>query len=126
MDISELMIGNWVVYYGDVYFSNPIRVEGMDISTGSLITSDREDVGFDGIEPIPLTDEILKKNGFAYFHKNYASISREHPFMLRMDKWPEENGFGGIWTICDIIEIRYTHQLQNALKLCGIKKEIIV
>ena len=43
---------------------------------------------------------------------------------IRMDKWPDENGLGGVWTIRDIIEIRYVHQLQHALRDCGFDKEI--
>ena len=78
----------------------------------------------DFLRPIPLTPEILKKNGFEYFHKNYSSLSYDHPFKLKMTNWPDENGLGGLWTICDIIEIRFVHQLQHAFSLCKINKQI--
>ena len=78
----------------------------------------------DTIEPIPLTDEILKKNGFQYYHKNYASLSCVHPFKLRMNVWPDENGKGGLWSVGGIINVRYVHELQRALKVCEVDKEI--
>ena len=135
MKANELMIGDWV--------QNPLGATGW---VKNIQLFPKEDDGFGGyyvidisyskdgdsyarleekdISPIPLTDEFLRDNGFEYFHKNYASLSYEHPFALRLDKWPDENGLGAVWTICEIIEIRYVHQLQHALRDCGIDKEI--
>lgn len=121
MKANELMIGDFVCIansFAKVHDSID-KVIGVEFIDGGYDVFNPEE-----ITPIPLTDDILRNNGFEYFHKNYASISREHPFMLRLDKWPDENGLGGVWTICDIIEIRYVHQLQHALRLCGIDKEI--
>ena len=80
----------------------------------------------DEIEPIPLTAEILKKNGFEYYHKNFASLRYDHQFKLKMEKWPDENGLGGLWSITDLIKIRYVHELQQAMRMCSIEKEIIM
>ena len=116
----DLMIGDWVVYRGDAEYTNPVRIEGMDILTCELITEDREDVGFDGIEPIPLTAEILEKNGFVY---------NAIPFV---DGWEQfgltlYRGGNGYRIDCGInvsLIIDYVHELQHALRLCGIEKEI--
>ena len=97
-----------------------------EIGSGLVMLEYNDLYKYDEISPIPLTDGILKENGFEYHHKNYASLSYEHPFQLKMKEWPDENGLGGLWTISDIIEIRYVHQLQHALRLCGIDKEIIL
>ena len=70
------------------------------------------------IEPIPLTNEILEKNGFQYFHKNYAAQAYNSPFQLRHDKWPNEDGVSE-WSL-GLIPIKYVHELQHALRLCGI------
>lgn len=80
----------------------------------------------DDIYPIPLTEEFLKKNGFKYFHKNYASLSYNHHLKLEMKEWPDENGLGGVWVTCDNIEIRFVHQLQLLLALSGIDKELVL
>lgn len=74
----------------------------------------------DRIFPIPLTDEILRKNGFEYYHKNFASTDYDSPFKLEMMEWPDENGNGGLWIINGLFKIRFVHELQHALRLCGI------
>ena len=128
MDIKSLMIGDWV--YNKHHGKN-IRLKPYDFFTHThnefgeqeLAPFAKPTIGKD-LEPIPLTDVILRKNGFQYFHKNFCSLSYDHPFKLEMEQWPDENGLGGLWTICGIIEIRFVHQLQHALRLCGINKEI--
>ena len=124
MKAEQLMIGDWVVYEGDTEYSDPVKIEGMDIATDSLITSDREDVGFDGVWPIPLTPEILEKNGldFSRFKCDYFPEDKNYTLEICYD------GNGTYWTInCDeysIIELKYVHELQHAIRLCGIEKEI--
>lgn len=137
MKANELMIGDWV--------QNPLGAKGW-VKEIRLIPKDSD--GFGGyylvdiayskdgdsyarleakeLNPIPLTPEILKNNGFVYFHKNFASLSYEHPFKLEMVEWPDENGLGGLWTVCNIIKIQFVHELQHALRLCGINHEIIL
>lgn len=122
LNCKSLMIGDWVVYNGDVEYTDPIRVEGMDIATDMLITSDREDVGFDGVEPIPLTLKILDKNGFrAGIYGNIVMMEKGVSFSLI-------KGYeGDFWWTCrgePIVKIKFVHELQHALRLCGIKKEI--
>lgn len=125
---QDLQIGDWVVYNGDVEYSTPIKVEAMDIATDSLITSDRDDVGFDGVWPIPITPEILKNIGFEeivatchrYIFKEigyYESVrvyTYEEPIIVV--SVIDGNEFKG--------KIKYVHQLQQAMRLCKIRKEI--
>ena len=68
-------------------------------------------------EPIPLTPEILKKNGWK--HSNRLMITRidDNDFY-----WSKE--LGGIlyknqYNMCDC---KYIHNLQHALRLCGFNK----
>lgn len=125
MKANELQIGDYVNYRGQIIKVTSLYDKGGSNEVG---WSEKESVWVNGrcIEPIPLTAEILKKNGFEYFHKNYSSLSYDHPFKLKMTNWPDENGLGGLWTICDIVEIRFVHQLQHALRLCEIEKEIVL
>ena len=145
------MIGDWVVYNGDVEYICPIRIEGMDIATDMLITSDREDVGFDGVDPIPLTTEILEKNGFYYgYTSNEEDLASSTIAQLSEDDkgwcWDEGDGAikvifpnetdGGLLILDDqsfdrhlvmgFGETIFLHELQNALRLCEIKKEIVL
>lgn len=78
------------------------------------------------IEPIPLTPEILEKNGFEYFHKNFASLDHDSAFRIEMVNWPDEFGNGGLWIFAELIKIRYVHDLQHCLRLCEINKKIFV
>lgn len=135
MKANELMIGDWVVYNGDVEYTDPIKIEGMDIATDMLITSDREDVGFEGVEPIPLTIEILEQNGFKFndgmfnwfrsdedsYYTAFESVRIDvRSGFMRVLK---ENKDGKQKEVrCDCSG--YVHELQHALKLCGIDKEI--
>lgn len=111
MKSTELMIGDWVLYHKHIT---------------QKITSIHPDYDdWDDLNPVPLTDKILKVNGFEYRHKNFASLSYDHPFQLELFEWPDENGIG-TWMLGDIIKIRYVHELQHAMRLAGIDKEIIL
>ena len=124
LNCKSLMIGDWVVYNGDVEYTDPIRVEGMDIATDMLITSDREDVGFDGVEPIPLTTEILEKNGFV----KEPDADGLHYWFTLIDKHTKFSVFyaRSVFQWLGPLDFKYVHELQHALRLCGIKKEIVL
>ena len=82
-------------------------------------------VRMDLLEPIPLTLEILERNGFEL---------RDGFLYHRIDDKPHHYDFklknGGVfasegYTIeCDIyhLTIRYVHELQLTLRLCGLKE----
>ena len=133
METKDLMIGDWV--------QNPLGAKGW-VKEIRLIPKDSD--GFGGyylvdivyskdgdsyarleakeLNPIPLTPEVLEKNGFVYdsedklFEDIYPRIS-----MLYSQYRLVENG--GI-NYGEMSEIKYVHQLQHALRLCGIDKEI--
>ena len=77
------------------------------------------------IEPIPLTPEILEKNGLA--NDPYGCHFEEDEYM-ELEISAEEEGI--YWTInyneYAIMKLKYVHQLQHALRLCGINKEIVL
>ena len=123
MKANELMIGDWV-RIKDGY---PFKME--DVSGTSLFrrwTSDGETMipyGWNEIEPIPLTWEILEKNGFTRFGTGYI-LKGEH-FGLDNPSSPN-NYLDNYWLRISIkaVNIKYVHELQHALRLCGIEKEI--
>ena len=139
MNIRDLMVGDWVKIktYGvsDKFERTEahIYVKVAEIGSGLITVDYNNDIKepyriYENteIEPIQLTPEILKKNGFEYYHKNFASLRYDHPFKLKMEKWPDENGLRGLWSITNLIKIRYVHELQHALSLCEIEKEIVL
>lgn len=72
---------------------------------------------------IPLTSEILEKNGFKQadaFRKGYGY---DFPSQYIEDMYPIYLRTNGIWNIqcAELIDIKYVHELQHTLRLCGLK-----
>ena len=91
------------------------------------------------IEPIPLTPEILEKNGFEKCrnHSWHNEILRQ--IYVRIVCLPEKdrNLHSSVWRFdfpcivsagADDVSFRcdYVHELQHVLKLCRIEKEIVL
>ena len=101
----------------------PVRIEMLYYSHGEGLVqyNDGENDGIEATEyelfPVPLTDEILEKN----FPEPTDGITW----------YPEDGGFNCHTYIpkCEINAFglfKYVHQLQHALRLCEIEKEIII
>ena len=129
MKAKDLMIGDWVY--------NPFTRKKLRLTFGRDIDLT------EGLclEPIPLTAEILEKNGFEEL-MNESEVSA-----ARFGRKPEptgvwQYGFGRFDSVAyvpdqsflrikfmegcqaDIANIKYVHELQHALRLCGVEKEI--
>lgn len=126
MEATELMVGDLVNIKG-----KPVKVTLDDLKTMLILF---EDVDFH-IEPIELTSEILVKNGFekqedANEWSYYKSKDGKGQYMilwsmdynyLEIGSYTEEFGEFNRMGI-----MRYVHQLQHALRLCGIDKELTI
>lgn len=85
----------------------------------------------DDIEPIRISEEILKKNGFSKINGFYRKTVNEGYDSWMIEVSGLEMGFGylDIEHTCDDIgqggidhlKIRYIHDLQHALTVCGLK-----
>ena len=116
INIKDIQIGDWVMTEVGMMrvaqiFKNHIDC---DVPTGSKTWE------ITMIEPIPLTPEILDKNGFVY---------NELPFVQGWEQFglTLHRGSNGYHIGCGInvsLIIDYVHQLQHAIRLCGIEKEI--
>lgn len=117
MKTTELMIGNWVkINYKDK------NVKVTDIHDGLIDTTSVSPLMEDEFKPIPLTGEILEKNGFKY---------NDLPFFQYFEQWGLQlyRGGNGFRINCGInvsLIIDSVHQLQQVIKLCGIEKEITI
>lgn len=121
MKANELMIGDWVMCGNTPY-------QIAEISIGGTVCVDYENELFtslDDIEPISLTAEILEKNGFESTPAPSERVWRRNSQEVWLDNegknyWANlKNGefyFEGY--------IEYVHELQHALRLCGIENEI--
>jgi hypothetical protein len=123
--IRELSIGDWV------------RVDDFDkvlIKRVSAIDGTRNQIGIknnrsgiywyydDEFEPIPLTPEILEKNGFEENCGRWYNSEALMEFEQYKDGWDRTINCGEY----SVYFIKYVHQLQHALRLAGVEKEIEV
>lgn len=152
MKATDLMLYDWVLHYT----IGVARVVSLDYF--SSIKKPREGIGLmsrdtewkinitnpleKSIYGIPLTSEILVKNGFLR-HKSISwgevytykwivgqedkALEVEHHFRLSPDPY-EGTGFHWIpeMSAVSVLCIRYVHELQHIMRLCGIKKEITI
>jgi hypothetical protein len=109
MKATELMIGDWV-YYG----KKPVKV--LQLSEGK---------DYKEINPIPLTSEILEKNGFERLGTNYFLLC--YPFGLTNPSTHDNYKDNYYLRVSDkSVNIKFVHELQHALRLCGIDKETTI
>ena len=143
MKANELMIGDWVLldmnWAEDDQMYARLNYQPYQIERGEDIDLAQETncIGdADAYQPIPLTTEILSKNGFeaekAYY--GFVYFYDDDDNSLRIVFHPKESNYTrgaysyihidcGCVTI-DELPIQYVHELQHALRLCGIEKEI--
>ena len=149
MKETELMIGDWVkidfILKGEVGYG---RIESIKKDNNGQVylqgdchkkehkrVEDSFDWGrrLDGIAPIPLTTEILKKIGFKVdcfvypiLELNEYSYIEYYPFEGRIrkicnviDEWDNHNAVRDITFQC---HCKSVHELQHALRLCGLNE----
>ena len=118
MKINELMIGDWV--YNKHHKKN-IQIQPYDFfvhghgNNGTFAVSSTIVSGRD-LVPIPLTEEILVKNGW------------RKQIMLYKNEWYGDIGLfeehGEFYYMN--IKLDYVHQLQHLMRLYGIEKELVI
>ena len=130
MKANEVMIGDWVMLTDPI--NNGENVQVKEIHVDDYITVDGGIVPM--FEPIELTDEILAKNFVVTDDVVYGKHYVYYTDYIEVDIYEYTEG---IWQIrLDEIEmsglptwkmyVENVHQLQHALRLCGINKEIII
>lgn len=126
---KDLMIGDWVY---DTILQGYTKVEKLTLSgiRGNINDAIWNEKSF---EPIPLTADILKKNGFEMESNGNYWFSDEDEG-LEITFFPKEGNYtNGAYDYVDIyrgclsiieLPISFVHELQHALRLCGIEHEI--
>lgn len=130
MRAEELMIGDWVnLSKGNWSENRQVELIDIEMIAESVYLA----------EPIPLTPEILEKNGFETEDDVHFSIQGQSDMLeLLLVELPFDGYYFDIVRTEKTINkcnqrcyidryfasIDYIHQLQHALRLCGINKEI--
>ena len=137
MKANELMLGDWVKID-----DTPVRIISIDQS--GLIDYVGANIGITDLHPnlfsedtmfsttcinnaypIPLTDEILAKNGFIKNNGHrvfYVHINEYNGYALQLDADDSGWYFSNNRFIC----IDCVHELQHILRLCKKNKEVVL
>lgn len=127
MNATDLMVGDLVLLFGET----PARVDAIGDTEVYVYEKERGDwqIGYVHIKPIPLTAEILEKNGFEEciwggkksWRRRYLVHNEVLICIDGRDGGFKHFGYQGYNSeIC----ITYVHELQHCLKLCNIQKNI--
>lgn len=118
---KDLMIGDWVFTPA----AEPVTIK--TLPDGEAVYRD--------YAYIKITPEILEKNGFEVRgRKKYFLVPNDPSLAIKREPIIGAHGnsffIGHFWEgrkdFRDFIEITYVHELQHALRLCSIKKEIVL
>lgn len=147
MKANELMIGDWVKFpIGNDKVVDLTYIEGRGVCASFAASATLFPVEVYKLEPIPLTPEILEKNGWASDNSNdplrvynLRHGNKLHSIIAIADdgKWSievsaeiakkDKRGRADLVTfIRDWCDGFCVHELQHALRLCGIEKEIVI
>ena len=123
MKKSELKLGDWVLVGG-----SPIKIDELVDGIDALTiyddeTNEIENYSYDDLSPIPLTSEILEKNGwkeddeiwgidytFGHLHIEFFSNGKEIEAMVSVTDDRD---------VCCLRQIKYIHELQHLLWALG-------
>ena len=126
MKATELMVGDLVCLKDDIKCELPLKIDGVLTNDISL-----EGEGFLGgvdglVRSIPLTPEILEKNGFVFDCDFWTIASPRYNNVRIVTYYPigddVADAFLGHWAFDENYAIDYVHELQHALRLCGLNK----
>jgi len=115
MEANKLMIGDWVFDGDEVARVTSLTCDGIIETTLRLSN-------IENVTPIPLTAEILEKNGWKYNDMPFVQGWEQYGILLYA-------GGSGYRINCGTniaLIIDSVHELQHALRLCGIDKEIVL
>ena len=128
MKISDLSIGDWVRYDRG---TDAVQIMGIYVRNNQecVVMSDSYFpdgvIGFvEHISPIPLTPEILEKNGFEKL-KDKSWVGHNHHCDIQQhgSSWTLLSNKRGFYRTIRFESLEFVHELQHALRLAGVEKE---
>lgn len=132
MNTNELMIGDWV--YQAKFVDNDGNGHGWKEVMVGAIPFDEDKF----VEPIPLTSDILKRNGFMYVEHVFMTYSEDFVWCIENDneqyrvelEYQDSDTFDYFILTMEkgdnsmSFYLSKVHQLQHAFKLFGVDKKI--
>ena len=145
MKAIELMLGDWVLTTKEDHMNEFAQIDAIEEGqTCILLRQDNTNFFTDisKIEPIPITKEILEKNGFKvregcttawdwYNGEQCVHISGDHtcPIGQTLTIYVSAGCVGAAFSsyrVLNELKVRGLHEFQHALRLCRIEKQIIL
>ena len=128
LSVNSIQIGDWVLDGNHIAQVVSVTCDGI------IGTTFNESSNIEVVEPIPLTQEILEKNGWVYNNEDEKFFPKTWVGGGLMLQGADDCGYCIVVTSYYDDEdtndtpfvILYVHELQMALKLRRIKKEIIL
>ena len=122
MRIEELSVGDWVRH---TFYEENVRIARID-GDSERVLAERGKMSIschlNHFESIPITPEILKMNGWRNDMADRNFWATDEVYIYNHD---------GIWRLRPkspelliVVDIKYIHELQHALRLLGVEKEI--
>lgn len=132
MKANELMIGDWVTHKGD-----PIQISSIGFACATGGDDDNfKMMHFLDLSPIPLTPEILEKN-FTRTEVRILAGTKTHYiegddfYAVTLNEYTdsiwemEYTNCEAHFPLCRVL-VAHVHEMQHALKMFGIDKEIVL
>lgn len=125
MKAEELMLGDWCFCELN---GKPEKVQA--IYEDKVMLDYNDLYPYDEIQPIPITKEMLEKNGFEQYGKDAYCLSI--PIQMAGDGIEQQDITIHRMKVLELrtstctllMPMKYVHELQHALRLCGITKTI--
>ena len=138
MEITDLQIGDWIYVnpWDDQEPTYPNRVTAIEYNSWEgkdycdwVNCEVWDEINLDKIRPIPINDDILSQNGWertgGASHRIYGDYNAVifHWNENRKEIIIDKNGERHYMLKLDLL---YVHELQHALRICGIEQDIII
>ena len=123
MKAEELMLNDWVECLDSTHKTKMFaQVDAIEESRNCLLVKDGWGNWFldiSHLEPIPLTEEFMTKNGFEQ-KDNLTYVSGQVEIIKHRDNW---NVVINKYCVFVDMNIKFVHELQHLLRLVGVEKE---
>lgn len=129
MNASELKIGDWVLFQGEKGTVYSIDPPNIFVKINDNIWGTKQSSG--SLAPIPLTEEIVKKNGWEKDEEKgyYIGNTPWNALYLTFYRVSKKKEILTVWIesglmIAGLRDIKYVHELQHILWILGIDDNI--
>lgn len=134
LKISDLSVGDWVRWNNKTYRVCSIDAISQTVELGGTI-----EVAIDEVAGVPFTPEILVKNGMSFKEFAFEETTMLGRHIRRIGVSARDQGWNiyvsirkagsyDFWDMVFAVDFigQFVHELQHAIRLAGIEKEIEV